>query len=322
MGISTQPSPGALGRPFHYLNAQKRILRDYAKNTLGLGIRWRCQLSGVKSPRGMDLGITPSSQWTQEELDTLYTAWSLVRPTPEALRAKTCVSILLHNDNTDDDGPCPWTLPVAPVHVPTRYANGGSDGGSKHLAAARQGATHGGKNHEEEEEEEEDMDLATVVKQGTPVSRLFRGPPPGDLFLSSTSSTSLSLLGDESGCAPSDTDSAAASEDVDARVLLRFRTTSDADADIDAGGPSKKKKKKNFYEDPRPLNHERMVTMEDLMEDFGPDLLPYLGFGSLPAVDVHPFGNEALPPLSEDMDCVQTSASGASVPPTFFPPLV
>lgn len=39
----------------------------------------------------------PSSQWTQDELDTLYEAWGLVRPSPEELRAKTCVSVLVNS---------------------------------------------------------------------------------------------------------------------------------------------------------------------------------------------------------------------------------
>jgi len=73
MGSSTRPSGGAAaprggisqGGSFHYLNAQKRILREYAKNHLGLGVRWRSSLRGVESYRGVCLDMTPSSQWTQ-----------------------------------------------------------------------------------------------------------------------------------------------------------------------------------------------------------------------------------------------------------------
>lgn len=87
------PSGGAQGS-FHYLNVQKRLLRDYAKKDLELGARWRATLLGVVSSRGIDLGVTPSSQWTQEELERLYVYWGLARPEPEELRARTCLKAL------------------------------------------------------------------------------------------------------------------------------------------------------------------------------------------------------------------------------------
>lgn len=50
---------------FHFLNAQKRLLREYAKVHLDLGTRWRSSLSGIVSAKGTLLDGTPSSQWTQ-----------------------------------------------------------------------------------------------------------------------------------------------------------------------------------------------------------------------------------------------------------------
>lgn len=51
--------------PFHFLNCQKRLLREYARVHLGLGTRWRSYLPSIVSANGTRLDLTPSSQWTQ-----------------------------------------------------------------------------------------------------------------------------------------------------------------------------------------------------------------------------------------------------------------
>lgn len=98
---------------FHYLNAQKRIIREYAKTILGLGGRWRLTLRGVTSLRGVHLDKTPSSQWAQEELDCLYALWNLKRPSPEELRSKMCVSLLMHGGQHSKR-----VLPHSPIGKP------------------------------------------------------------------------------------------------------------------------------------------------------------------------------------------------------------
>jgi len=88
---------------FHYLNAQKRLLRDYARTTLGLGVRWRSSLQGLKSARGIRLATTPSSQWTQDELDCLYRKWDLDRPNSEELRVIACIRRLTQHDKVKQE---------------------------------------------------------------------------------------------------------------------------------------------------------------------------------------------------------------------------
>lgn len=60
------PALGPLPPPsFHFLNLQKRLLREFAKANLGLGTRWRSSLVGIVSCKGVQLDDMPSSQWTQ-----------------------------------------------------------------------------------------------------------------------------------------------------------------------------------------------------------------------------------------------------------------
>lgn len=79
---------------FHYLNAQKRALREYARDHLHLGRNWRTELRGIRSSRGIALSELPSSDWTQDELDALYMAWGLKRPSPSELRRTTTRRLL------------------------------------------------------------------------------------------------------------------------------------------------------------------------------------------------------------------------------------
>lgn len=62
--------------PFHYLNCQKRLLREYARVRLGLGTRWRSFLPSIVSANGTHLDQTPSSQWTQVSVGAGAGAWT------------------------------------------------------------------------------------------------------------------------------------------------------------------------------------------------------------------------------------------------------
>eukprot|EP00624_Nannochloropsis_granulata_P004286 evm.model.NODE_31506_length_15132_cov_27.907812.4 len=197
MGSSTRPS-GAAGAPpgggvsqgssFHYLNAQKRILREYAKNYLGLGVRWRSSLRGVKSYRGVRLDVTPSSQWTQEELDTLYAKWGLDRPSPEELKAKTCMTVLTRDrahqppqpqdeEEEEEEGPSP------PLAHP-RYTQ------PRRLAAQRNRLVKAEDMALDEEEDEEHSHATDVASNMSSPSH----PGPARDRNPSLSSSSLSSL--------------------------------------------------------------------------------------------------------------------------------
>jgi len=73
-------------KKFHYLGEQKKLVRTYARFTLGLGANWSRDLREVVSARGVALSDLSLSDWSQSELDALYQYWSVESPGMEALR--------------------------------------------------------------------------------------------------------------------------------------------------------------------------------------------------------------------------------------------
>lgn len=158
---------------------------------------------GVKSYRGVRLDVTPSSQWTQEELDSLYAQWRLDRPSPEELRAKTCMTVLIRDGQYRPPPQAHQDRPRSPA-APPRYTH------PRRLAAQR---NHLVNNAEAAEAGWEDMDLdepkegddeeqsyeanaASMTNSPTAPSRRH----PGGV-LSSSSLSSLSLHGASPGAA-------------------------------------------------------------------------------------------------------------------------
>ncbi|GAB5033763.1 Hypothetical protein NocV09_01500780 [Nannochloropsis oceanica] len=327
MGSSTRPSGGAAGAPpgggvshggsFHYLNAQKRILREYAKNHLGLGVRWRSSLRGVKSYRGVRLDVTPSSQWTQEELDTLYAKWGLDRPSPEELKAKTCMTVLTRDkvppppqpqDEEEEDGPFP-----PPAHP--RYTQ------PRRVAAQRNRLVQAEDMPLDEEEYEEHSHATDLASNMSSPSHYSGATRDRNLSLSSSSLSSLQG-GPATGAVgsrnrnivyygESDTDSI--SEDGDDAHLQgpsnggggparRANTATKASVPSATGAgrvTSTAKSTGSACCMQGAQDHNRVVMMDELVGDFGAELLPFLGFEMGPNILGVEGEEQALPTLLE-----------------------
>jgi hypothetical protein len=62
------------------------LVRIYAKEKLGLGPNWSRELGDVVSSRGVRLSDLSISDWSQTELDQIYSHWNVECPGMEALK--------------------------------------------------------------------------------------------------------------------------------------------------------------------------------------------------------------------------------------------